>query len=1570
MTTSDQAPTTQPDLSPERRALLERWKRGARARPAATTITRRSTAEPAPLSFAQQRLWFLDQFEQDTALYNLPEIYRVSGTLSLDALRHGLDAVVARHETLRTTFANVGGEPTLTISPPRPVFLKIVDVREHDPLEREAVALQMAIEESQRPFDLTLGPMVRAMLVQLDEQEYILLLNMHHIASDGWSHNIFVRELAAFYEAYVTQQPASLPELSIQYADFAAWQRQWLQGEVLDRMLAYWRRQLGGAPFGSGTPVPTLDLPADRPRPAMQTHNGAVEWVRLPRDLTEKLKQLSQQEGATLFMTLLAAWQTLLARYTGQHDVTVGTFIANRNQAAIEGLIGFFVNTLALRTRLHGNPSFREVVQRARTTALEAYAHQDLPFEQLLDDLNVTRDTSRSPLFQTMLVLQTATTNFLELPGISLRLMEVDSGTSRFDLTLVLRETEAGLTGAAEFNIDLFDPATIARLMGHYQVLLEACVDNPDQPIATLPLLTALEQRQLFEVWNATQAPYPQTTLHRLVEEQTARTPDAVAVVFEEQAATFSELDRRANRLANTLRALGVGGCPQGETRVALCVDRSVDLVVGLLGVLKAGGAYVPLDADYPLERLHFMIEDARVPVMVTQSHLQAALQLDQIRHPMRVLCLDTDAAMIAAADDAPPSGAVSAENLAYIIYTSGSTGKPKGVQLTHGMVVNFLASMQRQPGLTADDTLLAITSLSFDIAGLELFLPLMIGARVVIVSRAVAADGEQLRDAIVASGATVMQATPSTWRLLLGAGDSVGRPLKALCGGEALSRDLARQLLERHESLWNMYGPTETTIWSAVHQIERGMPVVIGHPIANTQIYMLDANLQPLPIGVPGELHIGGAGVARGYLNRPDLTAERFIPNPFSQTGYPQGGARLYKTGDLARFRMDGTIEFLGRIDYQVKVRGYRIELGDIEAALLQHDAVREAVVVAREDAGHTRLVAYVVESKEQQNQADSASSRFRVPSGHGTPRLGSSELRAFLKDKLPEYMIPAVFMVLDALPLTPNGKVDRKALPALDGFRPDLKAAYVAPRTPDEEKLAAIWSELLGVKQVGVQDNFFELGGDSLQVIRVVAKASQAGIKITTKQVFQHQTIAELAAQIGVMSIVAEQGLVTGVVPFTPAEREFLERNHPNPHYYSIAFLLEAEESLDAALVERALRHLVLHHDSLRMRFVEGEAGPRLVNDGPFESLPFEQVDLSGLSEVRQGVAIKARIAEIQTSFDLARGPLMHSVLFDLGPSQPNKLLLVCHYFTADLLSWQILLADLDLAYRQLRRGETISLPAKTTSRQQWGQRLNEHAHSAAICQELAYWQSESRRAVPSIPLDFPDGVRTIDTYRPVSVFLSVEETQALMREIKLAQGTSIDDVLLTALLQTIAEWSGNRTLLVDLLAHGRVTMFEDMDVARTMGWLNITYPVLLDLETAAEPGAALKAVRRQMRQVPNHGMGYSLLRHLNTDPAIMEQMRALPPAQLNFNYMGALTPGLSLFRLAGAFGGHRHDLTSIRPHPLVVNGTLVGDRLRMDWLYSENVHERATIERLAASYSTALKALTDYFQAHKGR
>ena len=1067
-------------LSPARRALLElRLKKNGTEAPSTQAITRRVIRESAPLSFAQQRLWFLDQLGQDSTAYNIPQAIRLSGPLNVEALQQSLGRMVARHESLRTTFTTVDGSPIQVIAENGSAAMPVIDLSELPRAEREAEAPRLATEEAQRPFDLARGPLLRATLLRLDEEEHVLLMTMHHIVSDGWSMGVFFREVSALYEAYSTDSPSPLPELPIQYADFAIWQRQWLQGEELARQLSYWKQQLDDAP-------PVLELPTDRPRPPVQSYRGTCQSVMLPKPLTKALQALSRREGVTLFMTLLAAFKTLLYRYTGQEDIVVGSPTANRTRAEIEGLIGFFVNTLVLRTNLSGNPSFRELLGRVREVALGAYTHQDLPFEKLVEELRPERDLSRTPLFQVMFSLQNAPRAALELPGLSLNRLEVENRTAKFDLTLSMVEGTNGLRGVLEYNTDLFDAATMTRMAEHFQTLLEAIVTHPAQRVAEFPLMSKTERHQLLVEWNDTQAVYPKDScIHELFEEQVDRTPDAVAVVFEDEQLTYRELNHRANQFAHYLQKLGV----RPEVLVGICVERSLEMIIGLLGILKAGGAYVPLDPAYPKERLAFMLEDAQLLVLLTQERLVERLP----KHGARVICLDTGwQAIIAQESEANPVSGVTADNLAYVIYTSGSTGKPKGVQILHHAVANFLHAMRQQPGLTNQDILFAVTTLSFDIAALELFLPMIVGARVVVVSREVASDGTQLLGRVANSGATVMQATPATWRLLVEAGWQRSDQLKILCGGEALTRELANQLLAKGTSLWNLYGPTESTIWSVVHQVDlRDGSVLIGHPIANTQVYVLDRHLQPVPIGIPGELHIGGDGLARNYLNRPELTAERFIPNPF-RDGL---GARLYKTGDWVRYLSDGNMEFLGRTDHQVKIRGFRMELGEIEAVLGQHPAIQETVVLAREDVpGEKRLVAYVVSNPEQVPPID--------------------DLRRFLKETLPEYMVPSIYVLLDALPLTLNKKVNRKALPAPDRTRAELGDVFVAPRTPVELLIAEIWQDLLGVDRVSVYDNFFDLGGHSLLSMQVIFRLEKKlGLHINPMELI-FQTLGQLAS------------------------------------------------------------------------------------------------------------------------------------------------------------------------------------------------------------------------------------------------------------------------------------------------------------------------------------------------------------------------------------------------------------------------------------------------------------------------
>jgi len=1029
-----------------------------------------------PVSSCQKRLWFLERFQPGNPLYNVPIAVRIEGPLDATALEHAVNQVIQRHEILRTCFDTQNGEPVQVIAPLLSWKLAVVDLGGYPPAGRDAEAKRLTDVEAQRPFDLKQLPLFRAKLLRFSPNEHVLILTWHHIICDGWSLRIFFKELVAFYEGHRANRAVELPDLHIQYADFAVWQRERLK--TIDKQLVWWKKQLGG-------PLPVLELPADRPRPAVQTYSGAVETLALSAELRDALSRLGRTEETTLFMTLLAAFQTLLHRYTGLEDVLIGSPIAGRNLTETEELIGCFINTLVLRGDLSGNPTFRELLRRVRETAVAAYANEDLPFEKLVEELQPGRDLSHSPLFQVMFALERAPFEDVHWPGLKLTPLGLDSGTAKFDLTLYVTESAEGLTARMEYNTDLFDPTTIRRMLNHLRVLLEGVVAGSDKRLSDLPLLTEAERHQVLIDWNETRSELPpERTIHGLFERQAAETPDAVAVIFGNQQLTYRELDGAANQLARHLQKLGVGP----DALVGLCIERSPGMVVGLLGVLKAGGAYLPLDPTYPRERLAFMLEDSGAFALLTQKKLLAALP----KHAARKICHDSEWKLISRESaERPPAGTLP-EHLAYVIYTSGSTGKPKGVPIPHRAVVNFLNSMRHRPGLTRQDLLLAVTTLSFDIAGLELLLPLTVGARVMLASREEAADGAQLAAKIANGGVTVMQATPSTWRMLLDSGWQGNNSLRVFCGGEALSADLANRLSERCAELWNLYGPTETTIWSTVAKVEPGTgPIVVGRPIANTQTYILDKHLQPVPVGVPGELFIGGNGLARGYLKRPELTAEKFIHHPLSN----DADARLYRTGDAARWRTDGSIELLGRLDHQVKLRGFRIELGEIESVLQQAPGVREAVVMVREDVpGDQRLAAYLT--------------TFRQTT------VSINELRTFLHERLPDYMLPSTFVMLDTLPLTPNGKVDRRGLPAPEGHRPDLKAAFVDPGDGVEQTIAAIWQEVLSVAKTGANDNFFDLGGHSLHVVQVQAKLRERlGIDIPVLRLFQYPTIRSLA-------------------------------------------------------------------------------------------------------------------------------------------------------------------------------------------------------------------------------------------------------------------------------------------------------------------------------------------------------------------------------------------------------------------------------------------------------------------------
>jgi len=1056
-------------------------------------IERRKSGGPCSLSFAQEQLWFLDQLAPGSPVYNIVDVIPIDGKYDAAAMGRALAELVRRHEVLRTVFPQRNGHPIQSVLPTVDLALSELDISSLPAQEREREWARVVREEGRKPFDLSHAPLFRGTLVHASHQEHRLLLTIHHIVADEWSMELIHQEVTQLYEAFRRGRASALPDLPIQYADFACWQREWSQGDVLQQEISYWKTELAGAP-------PVLDLVTDRPRPAVQSFRGATEFFQLPHRLREQIKALGRQEQATVFMALEASFAALLHRYTGQDDILVGTPISGRTHSETERLVGCFLNTVVLRSRFTDDLTFRSLLQQVRDRALGAYAHPDLPFNHLVAELAPQRDASRTPLFQVMFVLHNAE-GVSQVSKVSGN-RQLETGTSKFDLTLLISETERGLDGLVEYSTDLFEADTIRRLCGHYITLLEAIVGHPDQSIATLPLLTDAERQQVLRDWNdtATEFAAQGLCLHQLIEEQAVRTPERAAVVFEHQTLTYGDLNGRANQLAHQLRGLGVGP----DVRVGLLVERSAEMVVGLLGILKAGGAYVPLDPSFPPDRVAYMVEDSGMEVLVTHRDLDRSLAV----RPRVMVRLDAHQEQIAwhGSHQRTPLDPTP-DNLAYVLYTSGSTGKPKGVEISHSAVVNFLLSMQRAPGFMATDTLLAVTTLSFDIAGLELYLPLVSGGKVVIASRDDTVDPRRLMERMRDSACTVMQATPATWRALVQAGWSGSATLKLLCGGEALPRDLAQALLPCCGELWNLYGPTETTVWSTIERITSADGVVsIGRPIANTQVFVLDAQRQLVPPGLVGELCIGGAGVARGYLRREELTQERFVPSPFAST------ARLYRTGDRGRWLPDGRLECLGRNDHQVKVRGFRIEPGEIEAGIAQHPAVREVVVIAREDApGDKRLVAYLVAEHAPADLVD--------------------QLRALIRAALPEYMVPADFLRVDALPRTANGKLDRKALPAPSGGAAAPRAGAVAPRTPTEEMVMGLFRGVVGRTDFGVFDSFFDLGGHSLMAARLMSQLrAAAGVDLPLRSLFERPTVAALAEAVDALSWSA-RGRTSGV-------------------------------------------------------------------------------------------------------------------------------------------------------------------------------------------------------------------------------------------------------------------------------------------------------------------------------------------------------------------------------------------------------------------------------------------------------
>ncbi|MDQ2707312.1 MAG: amino acid adenylation domain-containing protein, partial [Actinomycetota bacterium] len=1514
--------------------------------------------EPLPLSFAQQRLWFLNEFQAGgqtgSVEYNSGLALRLRGRLQVPALTAAVQELVARHESLRTTFDEVDGQPTQVVHPSVDVAVPVVELAGATDAALDAV-LSAA---HGRPFDLRRGPLFRALLVRLAgsaggadsaDGEHVLLLGAHHIVTDGASMDVLVEELGVLYTAACQGRQADLPALPVQYADFASWQRHRLSGPSAAGEpggdLAYWTRQLSG--------ITPLELPTDRPRPQVRTSVGAAQEFVVPAEVAARLGELARAQDTTLFTVLVAACQVLFARWSGRDDVAVGTAISGRNRPELERLVGFFINTLVLRAPVDRTQAFTEFVGTVGQTVLDALAHQEVPFERLVDAVQTERDVSRNPLFDVMVLMhdeQRTPQTFAEL---RVEAVDISGHTAIFDIMCEFQVVAGQLRGTLTYNTDLFDGMTIGRMVEQLPVLLAGVAADPGRQVGRLPMLPEQERHQLLVEWNDTATAVPVGTVPGVFGQRVASMPDAVALVsgaaelsyaplsyaplsyaqLSYAQLSYAQLEVRANRLAHRLIRLGVGV----EDRVAVLVERSVELVVTVLAVAKAGGVYVPLDVRAPAERLRLVLAQAGAGVMVTDRVWEA---MSRSVHAGPLVVVDADESLSTECAEAP-TVALSPDNLVYLEYTSGSTGVPKGVAVCHRDVVALAADRCFAGG--AHERVLMHSPLAFDASTYELWVPLLNGGQVVV-APPIEVDAGVLRRMVAENGVTGLWLTAGLFRLIVQEEpDCLAGVHEVWTGGDVVPAAAVRRVLAVCPDVVVVdgYGPTETTTFASSYRMRGDEPVPevvpIGRPLDNMRVYVLDSESRPVPIGVAGELHIAGAGLARGYWSQPGLTAQRFVANPFGPAG-----SRMYRSGDLVRWTADGKLEFVGRTDEQVKIRGFRIELGEVEAALACHEQVAEAVTVARtDDAGRKRLVAYL------------------VPRGPAAP--DAAALREFLNLTLPDYMVPSVFVTMATLPLNANGKLDRRSLPAPDWQPADL--GYLAPRSSLEQTLARIWAEVLKVDRVGVNDNFFELGGDSILSIQVVSRARQAGLRLRSKDIFLHQTIAALAPLVGTPDAPCDQPPpVDGPAPLTPIQRWFFGTYGALPHF-TMSMLLELAEDLDSNALQTAVEAVVARHDALRLRFthVDGQwwqqAVPAVASPA-VASRVLEHHDLSGLAAPRQQAAVEAAAATARSDLDLGAGRMIRAVLFGRGPGQRPLLFLAVHHLAVDGVSWRILLDDLDTAYRHAAASAVVALEPPGTAVATWASRLTEHVRSGGFDEDLEFWTQVSRGARADLPVDHP-GVHTAGSTRRITVRLGAAQTDALLHRVPGVYRTQINDVLLSALGRVLSSWTGRDRVLVTLEGHGREEILDGVDLSRTVGWFTSQFPVALAVPSSGWD-EILKSVKEQLRAVPHRGLSYGALRELSADDSPAAVLRSDERPQICFNYHGQWdTPSAAGGMFRARRDGVGADLAPDQPaiNLMDVSGLVEDGELELTWFYSSQVHDEATVRRLAEEMVQAL-------------
>jgi amino acid adenylation domain-containing protein/non-ribosomal peptide synthase protein (TIGR01720 family) len=1514
----------QANLSPAKRLLLEKRLRGEKIASSIPALVRAPRNAALPLSYAQQRLWFIDQLAPGQAAYNNPGGMRLSGPLNLDILRKSLTEIVRRHEALRTRFVSAKGEPQQVIDEAAALDIPIVELNGTPANEREAAAERWAREEAAKPFDLERGPLIRTGLLRMGDQDHILMLIMHHIISDGWSAEVLVKEFAAVYAALSAGRPSPLPELPVQYADYSVWQRSWLKGAVLEGKLSYWKEQLTG--------IEPAEMPTDHPRPALQSQSGSTLKFDLERGLADRMREFSRSQGATLYMTLLGALQLLIYRYSGSRDVLIGSPVAGRTQSQVEGLIGLFVNTLVLRTTF-ADFTFGELLARVKKVTLEAFGHQDVPFEKLVDVLQLERDLSRSPLFQVIFTLQGAAPEF-EVGPIKVKPYIVDNGTAKFDLTFLMSESSTSIYCWLEYNNELFDEATAKGIVRHLGAVLEYATANPEAKVDSIPLLNSSERLEILSRSGSNVAAPPHSQgICALVAAQAEERPNSIAVVSDGVRLTYRDLNQAACRLASRIGKLRSGPA----NGVGILLEQGASQITAALAALRAGVAFVPLNVEEAPERLAYIVADSGIGVIVTDAQ---SGRLIPAQADLQSLLLDDPA--INAGELPDPGPATGLQSVACILYRSGPTGRPEGVAVPERALMG--AAFDSVLNYSAEDRVAQSIHFGHDAAGLHVFAVLARGGFVVDLSRKAPLSPREMAKLLRDEKVSAMCASPAVVERLARSAPAALKKLRLILldDPQALSGPLPQALQGVADRMFAIYGAAELGSWAFAYPTRNGSnSPELAH---GTAVYVLDGQFEPASPGVVGEIFVAGADLAEGYHGHPERTAEVFVPDAFSRAP----GARLYRTGDLARRRYDGRIQFFGRRDGRLTIAGARIHAKEIVHIARRHDAVADAVVLAAEtDAFRDPNLAL-----------------FAVLAENKTETI--EELRRFLSERLPEFMVPARIVVTGAIPLTITGNPDFRLLGQMLSDR-----KHVAPRNPVEEVLCGIWSKLLNREQVGIHDNFFELGGDSILSVQAIAAAREAGLQITPKQIFEQQTIAQLAEVAGVMASVgaeadADEDGMTGAVPLSPIQKLFFEWDMRRPEHFNQAVLLRLKPGVNPEILEKVWTALLQHHDALRMRFEFSDDGPRQFCEAQIPAGTYRRKDLSDVEPTRQKTELEEDAQRVQAGFDLHAGRLVAAVEYDLGGENGRRLLLAIHHLVIDGVSWRILLQDMERGYEQLAQGGPIRLGAKTSSYKKWTDGIQAYSKSEALLREADYW-TRLPNAKP-LPCDFQGdrSVNTEETRNTIDVQLEAGETRRLLQNVPGVYRTQINDALLAALGQVCAEWADERQILVDLEGHGREECIAGVDVSGTVGWFTTIYPVSLTINERWEPGTAIKAAKERLRAVPNNGLGYGILRQATGDEERRRRFAASSHSEILFNYIGQVD---QLFQASGLFApadenaGRMSASANRRPYVLEVTGIVAGGRLRISLHYSGRLHRRETIERLARRYLECLREIIEH-------